>query len=161
MLHLHENIKLIRLLSGKTQPEFGKMFDATKSMIISYEQGRAKPNELFTKRISEYAGVTIQDLINKKLNEKDIYLHLIQKEQKVPRETHESSRNNKKSYEVNDFDRFVVSKLLKNEALLELILSLMAEDSARRDNIPVIKKLDEYNKMARQKIQDMLRDYEL
>jgi transcriptional regulator with XRE-family HTH domain len=81
MLHLSENIKLIRLLSGKTQPEFGKMFDSTKAMIISYEQDRARPNSLFKKRISEYAGISIADLDNKKLRESDI--HIAGKEEKV------------------------------------------------------------------------------
>lgn len=80
MLHLSHNIKLIRLLSGLTQFEFGKKFEATKAMVVSYESGKAEPNELFISRLADYAGIDSKDLINKALKEKDIK---VEKEEKL------------------------------------------------------------------------------
>lgn len=45
---------------------------ATKAMIISYEQGTARPNELFLTRLARFAGVSQNDLQNKELTEDDI-----------------------------------------------------------------------------------------
>jgi transcriptional regulator with XRE-family HTH domain len=79
MLQLSPNLKLIRLLSGKTQTEFGEMFDATKAMVISYEKGKANPDDLFLSRVSKYAGLSVADLKNKALTEDDIKIKEVEK----------------------------------------------------------------------------------
>lgn len=79
MLHLPHNLRLIRLLSRKTQPDFGEMFDATKAMIISYEKGKANPDGLFLSRVSQYSGVSENDLKHKKLKEEDIKIKKVEK----------------------------------------------------------------------------------
>jgi phage repressor protein C with HTH and peptisase S24 domain len=94
MLHLTSNLRLIRLLSGKTQTEFGEMFQATKAMVISYEKGKAVPDELYLTRVSKYAGVTVDQLKLKKLTEENIK---VEKEEKVSRGTFIEQRRNKKS----------------------------------------------------------------
>lgn len=83
MLQLSGNIRLIRQVSGLTQPEFGEILSATKAMIISYEKEKASPNELFIKRLAQLVGVSEQDLLNKVLTEKDIK---VEKLEKVSRE---------------------------------------------------------------------------
>lgn len=72
MLHIQQNIRLVRLFSDKTQEEFGKMFGATPSMIKSYEAGRAKPDELFVSRVSKKFSISVDDLLNKPLTEDDL-----------------------------------------------------------------------------------------
>lgn len=84
MLHLYANIKLIRLVVDKTQSEFGKLFGATKAMIVSYEKGKANPDDLFIKRLAKYAGVTIPQLKNQLLSEEDMRLEKVEKEDKEP-----------------------------------------------------------------------------
>lgn len=72
MLHLRHNIKLIRSISGLTQYEFGKLFDATKAMIKSYESGKANPDELFITRLSRFAKASKEDLQRILLTEDDV-----------------------------------------------------------------------------------------
>lgn len=69
---LAHNIKLIRNLTGTTQPEFGALFGATKAMIVSYESGKAKPDDLMLVRLAERLGLTKSEIEKKELTEKDI-----------------------------------------------------------------------------------------
>jgi len=62
MMHLGKNIKLIRKMRRQTQTEFGETFGSTKAMIVSYESGKAQPDELFLKRLAKVAGVTEDEL---------------------------------------------------------------------------------------------------
>lgn len=73
MLHLKENILLIRTLSGKTQKEFVKEFTkVTVAMLKSYEGGKANPSPLFVEELSHFSGVSMADLLSKQLNKSDI-----------------------------------------------------------------------------------------
>jgi transcriptional regulator with XRE-family HTH domain len=71
-MHLADNLTLIRKLTGTTQPEFGSLFNATKAMIVSYEKGKASPDDLFLSRLSDRIGITEVDIRRKRLSEKDI-----------------------------------------------------------------------------------------
>lgn len=65
MLHLSDNIKLIRKLSGETQEEFARHFDGVSvAMQKSYEGGKAIPNYLYLKELSKIAGLPIDALQN-------------------------------------------------------------------------------------------------
>ncbi len=79
MSHLGKNILLIRSLTTQSQAAFGKRFDATKAMIISYEKGKAVPDELFISRLAKMAKTTAQDLKNKSLSEDDVKVEKIEK----------------------------------------------------------------------------------
>lgn len=83
-VQLANNIRLIRELSGKTQTVFGNRFHATKDMIISYEKGRAKPNNLFLTRLSEASGIPEADLLDTPLKESDIKVEILEKVFHVP-----------------------------------------------------------------------------
>ena len=72
MLHLSDNIRYIRLLSGKTQTEFAELVGATKDTLYTYEKGKAKPNELVLSKISKIAGVTLEQLLEKDLKKQEI-----------------------------------------------------------------------------------------
>jgi transcriptional regulator with XRE-family HTH domain len=89
MLHLPQNVRLARLVSGKTQSDFGAMFGASKAMIISYEKGKANPDELFISRLSRYTGISENDLKKKVLKEDDFTS--IKKVEKVEKEHKEQS----------------------------------------------------------------------
>lgn len=83
MTHLSRNIKLIRSVLRKTQHEFGEQLDASKAMIVSYEKGKAKPDELFISRLCKIGGVKEDDLRNKTLVEDDLKLKKVNKVEKI------------------------------------------------------------------------------
>lgn len=73
LLHLKDNIKLIRKLCGNTQPEFAAKFTGvTTPMQKSYESGKAEPGPLYLEELSEIASVSEKDLRGKKLSKNDI-----------------------------------------------------------------------------------------
>lgn len=74
MLHLGQNIKLIRGLLGKTQTEFAKMVGENLSNLKTYENTSIKPKVHIRKRIASMAGVSVADLLHKDLTEDDITL---------------------------------------------------------------------------------------
>lgn len=66
------NIRLIRKLSGATQTTFGALFNASKAMIISYETGKALPDDLFVTRLADKVGLSKNILLSTELTESDI-----------------------------------------------------------------------------------------
>jgi transcriptional regulator with XRE-family HTH domain len=82
-MHLSKNIKLIRSVLRKTQKEFGEELDASKAMIVSYEKGKAKPDELFISRLCKMGGVKEDDLRNKALVEDDLKIKKVNKVEKI------------------------------------------------------------------------------
>lgn len=73
MLQIQQNIILIRGLTNLNQEDFGLLIGATKAMVTSYETGVAAPKKIMIKnRICELAGVTLDQLENKRLKESDI-----------------------------------------------------------------------------------------
>ena len=63
---LSQRIKEIRLNLGKSQEDFGRMFDpvAPKSAVSRWEHGKNAPNKSRLKRIAELGGVSVEYLIN-------------------------------------------------------------------------------------------------
>lgn len=70
---INDNIKLIRELSGKTQVEFAKLIKTNVSNLKTYENTDVKPKAFLIWNISQFAGVSTDDLENKKLKPDDIY----------------------------------------------------------------------------------------
>lgn len=58
-----QKIKDIRLSKGMTLEEFGKMFGASKSNVRSWEIGLSLPNPKRLKAIADFAGITVQYLL--------------------------------------------------------------------------------------------------
>lgn len=58
-----QRIKNIRLNKGMTLEEFGKLFNATKSNVNSWEIGNALPNKERLKTISKIGNISINELL--------------------------------------------------------------------------------------------------
>ena len=69
---LSQNIKLIRGLLGKTQKEFADLIGVKLSNLKTYETSDIMPKVQVLKRIAEIAGVSMDEVVNKELNEADI-----------------------------------------------------------------------------------------
>lgn len=91
MLHLGQNIKLIRGLLGKTQPEFAKLIGLKLSNLKTYENTSVRPKVHIRKRIAAIAGVSVADLLQKDLTENDITLK-DEKDEKVKLEASKSPK---------------------------------------------------------------------
>lgn len=78
MLHLAQNIRRIRLLTGDTQPKFAKRIGVpgiTHDMVSTWERNIAPPNEVVIQRIAAIVeGVSEDDLLNQDLSTRDIYV---------------------------------------------------------------------------------------
>lgn len=87
MLHLAQNIKLIRGLADKTQPEFAILISENLSNLKTYETKGIMPKLHIQHRIAKIAGVSVEDLINKKLTPDDISINLeVDKVKKVKKD---------------------------------------------------------------------------
>jgi len=83
MSAFNHNIKLIRALTGKKQPEFAELIKSNKSNIKTWETTETLPTDvLIYSRLAELAGVSVYDLKNKPLTEKDISLKVEKVEHK-------------------------------------------------------------------------------
>lgn len=58
-----KRIQAIRFAKGMTLEEFGKMFGASKSNVRSWEIGKNLPNPERLKTIADFAGITVQYLL--------------------------------------------------------------------------------------------------
>lgn len=78
MSHLGNNIKIIRALSKKTQPQFAALMgeEITEAMQKSYESEKAKPSVLYMQALSELAGVPIKQLTDRELKRGDITIDI-------------------------------------------------------------------------------------
>lgn len=56
-------IQMIRLSRGLTMEEFGKLFEANKSNVLKWEKGQHLPHLNRLKEIAEFAGITVQYLL--------------------------------------------------------------------------------------------------
>lgn len=56
-------IKDIRMEKGMTTKEFGALFGASDSNVTSWEKGRTLPNKERLKNITDFAGITVQKLL--------------------------------------------------------------------------------------------------
>ena len=57
-------IREIRLASGMTLEEFGKLFGASKGSAQGWEKGRNLPNKRRIKSIADMANISVQDLLH-------------------------------------------------------------------------------------------------
>lgn len=127
-MHLSKNIKTIRKLSNKTQTEFGEAFGATKAMIVSYEGGKAQPDELFIKRLAKIAGVTEEELRNEDLSDQVLNVEMLEKlHLKGANDLNIETERNKL---INDQQK----EILKLEAKVNIILITLADIVSKVDD---------------------------
>jgi transcriptional regulator with XRE-family HTH domain len=69
MIFLQDNIRHLRKKAGFTQEHLANQLDVKRSLIGSYEEGRAVPKISVIKRLSELFEITIDDLISLDISE--------------------------------------------------------------------------------------------
>lgn len=63
MNDLGQKIKELRMDKGLTMEEFGKLFDASKSIVSRWERDISVPNEKRLKHIAKLAGKTVSEFV--------------------------------------------------------------------------------------------------
>lgn len=58
-----QKIREIRLNKGMTLEEFGKLFNASKSIVYRWENGTSFPNPERLKAIAKLGGMTVEQLL--------------------------------------------------------------------------------------------------
>lgn len=91
-MSIPHNIKLIRQLTQTTQTEFGALFGASKAMIVSYESGKANPDDLMLNRLAERLGLTKSEIERKTLSEKDLKAEKIELLESAIKQAHQKPR---------------------------------------------------------------------
>lgn len=61
---LGDRIRLLRLSKGMNKTEFGKLFDATGSLVNKWENHGISPSEERLKQIAEFGGYPVETLVN-------------------------------------------------------------------------------------------------
>jgi transcriptional regulator with XRE-family HTH domain len=147
LLHLTDNLKLIRALLKQTQAEFIKNFTGkiTVDMQKSYEGGKAKPDILYIQELAEMTGVSERELTSKKLSKSDF--KAMRKVEKA--ENGEKKAANYSTLELlaaDDFKKFrglVVAKLSSIEANLKVLNNKFAEINKEVTGAPTTTTLTE------------------
>jgi transcriptional regulator with XRE-family HTH domain len=67
---ISENLKYLRKKKGLTQQQFADIMEIKRSLVGAYEEDRADPKYDLLKKIAEYFDLSIDDLINEKINDK-------------------------------------------------------------------------------------------
>ena len=68
MHYIPANIKQLRKRKGWTQTEFARQLGVKRSLIAAYEEGRADPRISFLQMLCEKFALTLDELIDKKLD---------------------------------------------------------------------------------------------
>lgn len=63
MTDLGQKIKELRMDKGLTMEEFGKLFDASKSIVSRWERDISVPNEKRLKHIAKLAGKSVSEFV--------------------------------------------------------------------------------------------------
>ena len=72
-LLLSKNIRHLRLLDDLTQKDFGKLFEASRSNVDSYERGNAKPSNKMLQAIAAHYHISVDALLSKDLSSKTVF----------------------------------------------------------------------------------------
>ena len=129
-----ERIKDIRLEKGMGKTEFGKLFEATGSLVNKWETNQVTPTEKRLKEIAEVGGVSIHELtyrkpIGKKIRNIRKNLGYSQLEfSKVVGATKSSVANWENGYNYPNNDRLKVIAELGNTTVNQLLNSNQLSD---------------------------------
>lgn len=129
MLQLAENIRLVRVSMKLTQEDFAEKFNSTKGKIYTYEKGKANPDRLLVKEIAEFAGVTADDLQNKKLKRQDLNFTAVNYSTRPPKGKQEEAQKNQ-----NDSEAILVYKELVKQ-LQETVKQLQEQVKQQKELI--------------------------
>lgn len=68
MSHVTQNLRFLRKQKGLTQGELAKKLEVTRSVIGAYEEGRAEPKLNTLRKIANFFGISIDQLVNEDLS---------------------------------------------------------------------------------------------
>ena len=114
MLTIGDKIKAIRKENGLTQKEFAKKLNKSERMIQKYENSEVEPKLEILKEISIELDVSISDLINSNITDKNRFLSILKskkitiqqlsKELEIPIDTINEYINNKELVTKSEFE---------------------------------------------------------
>lgn len=70
MGRIAENLKYLRKKKGLTQQQFADIMEIKRSLVGAYEEDRAEPKYDLLNKIANYFELSIDDLVNEKINDK-------------------------------------------------------------------------------------------
>lgn len=129
MASLQKKIKEIRTNKNLSQEKFGKLLGYSKGYIANIETGRTKPSRRFLEAIQKKCGVSIDSLINEKINTQPI-----KKEPKHPglREllfiTYDGKEREKIEAVLNEGEYTLFERLIATNAVLIYLDAAMHDD---------------------------------
>lgn len=116
---LHNNIKFIRLLSGKKQQDFAKELGITRDQLYTYENGKANPNEFILLKLANIAAVSLEDLLTKDLKNRTV--NVINPDTKKVEFTLAPNGANQLEKELQHLRELLKAEKEKNELLKQLV----------------------------------------
>ena len=70
MRNISSNLRYLRRSKGLTQQQFADLMEIKRSLVGAYEEDRAEPRYDLLKKFANFYELSIDDLINEKINEK-------------------------------------------------------------------------------------------
>src|SRR5690606_22249020 len=70
MAKIAANLKYLRKKKGQTQQQFADSMDIKRSLVGAYEEDRAEPKYELLKKMADYFGLTMDELVNETINDK-------------------------------------------------------------------------------------------
>lgn len=126
---LHNNLKFIRLLSGKKQQDFAVELGISRDQLYTYENGKAKPSQLTMMKFAKIANVSIEDLLTKDL--KNTSVNVINPDTKKVEFQLKEDRQN----EVDFLKQALESKealINQQKEMIELLKTLIEKEPQKR-----------------------------
>lgn len=120
-MQLNVNIKLIRELSGKKQPEFADIIGTNLSNLKTYETTDVRPKANILAKIADYAGITVEKLEEHRLTHKDIIFNQVKSKKDIKVTSRETY-----GLELNDDG---------GENYKSKYISLLEKENSQKDNI--------------------------
>lgn len=133
------NIKLIRSLTEKNQKDFATLIKSKESNIKTWETTKSLPRQqAIYRRIADIAGVTIDDIKNKKLEEKDIDLkvEIVEKDncKLSTREVIDDLREDKRRANFRE-DTILSQLVINSTAMMNMLTALQRHDQVFHETI--------------------------
>lgn len=130
----NHNVKLIRSLTGKTQTKFAELIKTNASNIKTWENTSVQPTDVLVYNIlADIAGVSADELRNKKLTPKEITINVEQVEEDdfkiTNKEYIDELRDDKKRAALRE-DKIMAQLASNLTAMMQLLSALSRHDRA-------------------------------
>lgn len=126
-----ERIKDIRLNKGMTLEEFGKLFNASKSIVYRWENGTSFPNPERLKAIAKIGDTTVEELLRSYLNHVEFNKRMENKDTELRDLIDDKLVSFFNELEYNEFN-YAVRKSEKINKLVSLIIKPGTKDKEEK-----------------------------